>query len=51
MKKVNNITDIQNAKQALLCLCFVYLCISRISLFGFLLLNAEYILLIASDRQ
>ncbi len=51
IKKVDSITDIQNGKQALLCLRFVYLCISRVSLFGFLLLNDEYILLIAADRQ
>ncbi len=33
MEKVINITDIQNGKQALLCLCFVYLSISQVSLF------------------
>ncbi len=49
MKKVNNITDIQNGKQAMLCLCFVYLCKSRISSFRFLLLNDECIPLIAAD--
>ncbi len=51
MKKVNNTTDIQNGKQALLCLHFVYLHISHIglSLFWFLLLNDEYILLIAAN--
>ncbi len=49
MKKVINITDIQNGKQVLLCLCLVYLCKSRISFFRFLLLNNKYILLIAAD--
>ncbi len=49
MIKVINVTDIQNGKQALLCLHFVYLYLSRKSLFRFLLLNDEYILLIAAD--
>ncbi len=49
MKNVNNITDIQNGKQALLGLHFVYMCKSRLTLFRFLLLNDEYILLIAAD--
>ncbi len=44
MIKVINITDIQNGEQALLCLRFEYLLLSRISLFGFLLLNDEYTL-------
>ncbi len=44
--KLSTFTDIQNVKQALLCLCFVYL---RLSLFRFLLLNDEYILLIAAE--
>ncbi len=50
MKKVINIdlTDIQNSKQALLCLRFVYLHI-YVSLFRFLFLNDEYKLLIATD--
>ncbi len=43
------VTDIQNGKQALLCLHSVYLRLSCISLFRFLLLNDEYILLIAAD--
>ncbi len=46
MKKVINITDIQNSKKVLLCLRFVYL---RVSLFRFLLLNDKNILLIAAD--
>ncbi len=49
MIKVINVTDIQNGKQALLCLRFVYLRLSCISLFLFLLLNDEYILLIAAE--
>ena len=49
MIKVINVTDIQNDKQALLYLHFIYLHLSRISLFRFLLLNDEYILLIAAD--
>ncbi len=49
MMKVINITDIQNGKQALLNLCFVYLNLSRISLVWFLLLNDKYLLLIAAD--
>ncbi len=49
MIKVIKVTDIQNGKQALLCFRFVYLRLSRISLFRFLLLNYEYILLIAAD--
>ncbi len=49
MIKVINVTDIENGKQALLCLRFVYLRLSRISLFRFLLLNDEYILLIAAE--
>ncbi len=49
MIKVINITDIQNGKQALICLRFLSLHLSRISLFRFLLLNDEYILLIAAD--
>ncbi len=49
MKKIINISDIKNGKQALLCLHFIYLRISRISLFRFLVLNDEYILLIAAD--
>ncbi len=49
MIKVINITDIQNGKQALNCLRFVYLRLSHISLFRFLILNDEYILLIAAD--
>ncbi len=53
MHKVINITDIQNGKQALLCLSrishFVYLRISRTSLFRFRLIYDEYILLIAAD--
>ncbi len=49
MKKVINITDIQNSKKVLLCLRFVYLLISHISLFRFLLLNDKNILLIAAD--
>ncbi len=51
MIKVINVTDIQNGKQALLCLRFVDLRLSRISLFRFLLLNDEYILLIAADMD
>ncbi len=47
--KVINVTDIQNGKQALLCLRFVYLRKSRISLFRFLFLNDDYLLLIAAD--
>ncbi len=43
MIKVINVTDIPNGKQVLLCLHFVYLRLSRISLFQFLLLNDEYI--------
>ncbi len=46
MKKVINVTDIQNGKQALLCLHLVYLRLSSMFLFRFLLLNDEYILLI-----
>ncbi len=49
MIKVIKVTDIQNVKQVLLCLHFVYLHFSCISLFRFLLLNDEYILLIAAD--
>ncbi len=49
MMKVINVTDIQNGKQALLCLCFVDLRLSRISLFWFLLSNNEYLVLIATD--
>ncbi len=49
MIKVINITNIQNGKQALLCLRFVYLHLSHISLFQFLLLNDDYLLLIAAD--
>ncbi len=49
MKKIINLTDIQNGKQALLCLHFVYLRLSLISLFRFLLLNDEYLLLIPAD--
>ncbi len=49
MIKAINVTDIQNGKQTLICLRFVYLRLSRISLFWFLLLNDEYILLIAAD--
>ncbi len=49
MKKVINITDIQNGMQEQLCLRFVYLRLSRISLFRFLLLNDEYVLLKAAD--
>ncbi len=49
MITVINVTDIQNGKQALLCLCFIYLRLSRISFFQFLLLNDEYILLIAAE--
>ncbi len=51
MIKVINVTDIQNGKQVLLCLRFVDLRLSRISLFQFLLLNDEYILLIAADMD
>ncbi len=47
--KVINVTDIQNGKQALLCLRFVYLRLSCISLFWFLCLNYGYLLLIAAD--
>ncbi len=47
--KVINVTDIQNGKQALLRLRFVYLRLPRISLFWFLRLNNEYLLLIAAD--
>ncbi len=43
MIKVINV-DIQNGKQVLLCLRFVYLRICRISLFWFLLLNNTYLL-------
>ncbi len=46
MIKVINITNIQNGKQVLLCLRFVYL---RYLSFWFLLLNDEYLLLIAAD--
>ncbi len=53
MKKVNNITDIhndkQNGKQAVLGLHFAYMCKSRLTLFWFLVLNDEYILVIAAD--
>ncbi len=49
MIKVINVTDIQNGKQALICLRFVYLRLCRISLFLFLLLNDKYILLIAAE--
>ncbi len=49
MIKVINVTDIQNGKQALLCLHFVYLRLSCIFLFRFLLLNDEYIILIAAE--
>ncbi len=51
MIKVINVrpTDIQNGKQALLCLLFVYLRLCKISLFRLLLLNDEYILLIAAE--
>ncbi len=49
MKKVINVTDIQNGKQALLWLRFIYLRLSHISLFRILLLNDKYILLIAAD--
>ncbi len=49
MVQVINVTDIQNGKQALLCLRVVYLRLSCISLFRFLLLNDEYILLIAAE--
>ncbi len=49
MIQVINVTDIQNGKQALLCLRFVYLRLSCISLFRSLLLNDEYMLLIAAD--
>ncbi len=41
MKTVINIADIQNGKQALRCLRFVY--ISHVSLFWFLILNDEYV--------
>ncbi len=41
MIKVLNITDIQNGKQELLGLRFVYLHLSGISLFRLLLLNDE----------
>ncbi len=47
--KVINVTDIQNGKQVLLHLHFVYLHLSHISLFRFLRLNNEYVLLIAAD--
>ncbi len=51
MIKVINVTDIQNGKQVLLCLCFVDLRLCRISLFRFLPLNDGYILLIAADMD
>ncbi len=51
MMKVINITDIQIVKQALLGLRFVYLRLSCISLFRFLRLNDEYLLLIAADTD
>ncbi len=51
--KVIYIIDIQNGKHALLCSRFVYLRLSRIglSLFRFLLLNNEYLLLKATDIE
>ncbi len=49
MIKVINVTNNQNCKQALICLHFVYLHVSRLSLFRFLILNDEYMLLIAAD--
>ncbi len=49
MIKVINVTDIQKGKLALICLRFVYLRLSCISLFWFLFLNEKYILLIAAD--
>ncbi len=55
MIKVINVTDIQNGKLAKRCFVYVsyifvyFVCLSRISLFWFLLLNDEYILLIAAE--
>ncbi len=46
MNKVTNITDIQNGKQVLLCLHFIYL---RISLFRIPILNDEYVVLMTAD--
>ncbi len=49
MMKVINVTDIKNGKQTLLCLRFVYLHLSHISLFWFSNLNNLYLPLIAAD--
>ncbi len=49
MIQVINITDFLNGKHARICFRFVYLRLSCISLFRFLLLNDEYILFMAAD--
>ncbi len=47
--KVINVADIQNDKQALVCLHFIFLRLSCMSLFWFLLLKDKYLQLIVAD--
>ncbi len=47
--KIINITDIQNDKQYLLRLHFLYVFISYIFVFQFLRFNNKYLLLITAD--